>query len=339
MGNRGDISAPGSVDTSNSRASDELSEALENCSIRGRAKQNGARANRKKVPTQFKNVRGIFALLQGLLDAPVEIFLFEIFCYLDTGDLLQVSRTSKFFRSVLLDKSSEPIWRMARANVDGDLPPLPNDLNEIQYAHLIFDQYCHILSRFAINLGNVIMFCGGFALDAAEIAKKLFNSFHIYDWQALRIMLHPFRSFDILPKEKIKSASKDVYDVIFDYDVAVRLKAQFLALQSEEDRLAWLDRKREERQEIENHARQCEAWQKTKLDQRMLELYEIRSQRRQGILSRLGKIGWRQEAELILFGKSDPDTRDKLANHRHNPSITQVWANIEPDLLELLSHP
>lgn len=78
------MSTSGSIDTSSSGAStvlgeharDKLSEALENLSIRSRT--YGARANRKKVPIQFKKVRGIFALLQGLLDAPLEIFLFEV---------------------------------------------------------------------------------------------------------------------------------------------------------------------------------------------------------------------------------------------------------------------
>ncbi|KAJ3911115.1 hypothetical protein F5877DRAFT_86453 [Lentinula edodes] len=231
--------------------------------------------------------------------------------------------------TVLLDKSSESVWRMARANVDGDMPLLPNDLNEIQYAHLIFDQ-------FATNLGNAIMFCGGFALDAAEIANKLvnlkrmvLNSFPLYNWQTMRIKFHPFRLFDILPKEKIKSASKDVHVVIFDHDLAVQLKAQFLVLQSEEDRCIWLNQKREEHREIEN---------KSKRDQRLLELYEIRKQRMQGILTRLGMIGWRDEAELIL---SDFRNHDTFANHcliNQAKNLTDhIWANIEPELLELLS--
>lgn len=102
-----------------------------------------------------------------------------------------------------------------------------------------------------------------------NLKRMVLNSFPLYNWQTMRIKFHPFRSFDILPKEKIKSAcrliylnpscytlmpflAKDVHVVIFDHDLAVQLKAQFLALQSEEDRRVWLNQKREEHREIEN---------------------------------------------------------------------------------------
>ncbi|KAJ3884202.1 hypothetical protein GG344DRAFT_60744, partial [Lentinula edodes] len=47
---------------------------------------------------------------------------------------------------ILMSKSTSDVWRAARENVVG-LPPLPSDLNEPQYAHLIFDAYCHVGAR------------------------------------------------------------------------------------------------------------------------------------------------------------------------------------------------
>ena len=67
----------------------------------------------------------------------------QIFYYLAPGDLLRLARTSNDLRGILMSKSSEIIWRAARRNVE-DLPPLPLDLNEPQYAHLLFESYCHV---------------------------------------------------------------------------------------------------------------------------------------------------------------------------------------------------
>ncbi|KAE9386009.1 hypothetical protein BT96DRAFT_560617 [Gymnopus androsaceus JB14] len=54
-----------------------------------------------------KKIQGEKGLLEKLAkDAPLEIF-FEIFMHLEPGDLLQLARTSKDLRNVLMSKSSE----------------------------------------------------------------------------------------------------------------------------------------------------------------------------------------------------------------------------------------
>ncbi|KAJ3898228.1 hypothetical protein F5879DRAFT_812906, partial [Lentinula edodes] len=68
----------------------------------------------------------------------------QIFCHLDPGDLLRLSRASKGLRNILLSKTSESIWRFTRQNFIGGLPALPMDLNEPQYARLFFDMSCYV---------------------------------------------------------------------------------------------------------------------------------------------------------------------------------------------------
>ncbi|THU85005.1 hypothetical protein K435DRAFT_623945, partial [Dendrothele bispora CBS 962.96] len=58
-------------------------------------------------------------------------------------DILRLSRTSRDLHDLLTSRSSEHVWRNARLNVEG-LPPLPTDLNEIQYAKLMFDTICQV---------------------------------------------------------------------------------------------------------------------------------------------------------------------------------------------------
>jgi hypothetical protein len=90
----------------------------------------------------FKKVRGKLGLLNKVAtEMPLDV-VFEV------GDAhilfpLRLSRTSKDLRNLLTAKSSGCIWRAARLNVEG-LPPPPSDLNEIQYANLMFDAYCHV---------------------------------------------------------------------------------------------------------------------------------------------------------------------------------------------------
>ncbi|KAJ3722252.1 hypothetical protein C8R42DRAFT_720632 [Lentinula raphanica] len=100
-----------------------------------------------RIPREFVKVRGKFASLQGMMTSlPLEIILL-IFIRLDPRDLLSLSRTSKNLREILMDKSSETIWRTVWINYEDSLPPLPVDLNEPQFARLIFDAYCHLQMR------------------------------------------------------------------------------------------------------------------------------------------------------------------------------------------------
>ncbi|RPD67471.1 hypothetical protein L226DRAFT_136938 [Lentinus tigrinus ALCF2SS1-7] len=78
--------------------------------------------------------------LSALKDVPSEIF-YMIIGWLRPLDLIHLSRTSKFFRSILLSRKNECLWKEARMNVPG-LPDCPPTLSEPRYAAFLFDQYC-----------------------------------------------------------------------------------------------------------------------------------------------------------------------------------------------------
>lgn len=46
-------------------------------------------------------------------------------------------------RGILMRPSATSVWKEALAQVDG-LPGCPSDLTEPQWAHLLFDAYCHV---------------------------------------------------------------------------------------------------------------------------------------------------------------------------------------------------
>lgn len=98
--------------------------------------------------------------LEGMPDMPLDILYLasnpfsemgvpsddrhaQIFGHFMPMDLLNISRTAKVFRQFLMARSSAPLWRAARRNVDG-LPDCPSFLSEPAYANLVFDTHCHV---------------------------------------------------------------------------------------------------------------------------------------------------------------------------------------------------
>ncbi|KAF8067022.1 hypothetical protein FPV67DRAFT_1225181 [Lyophyllum atratum] len=75
---------------------------------------------------------------------PTEVLL-ETARTLEPADLLALSRVSKQFRAIFMSKHSRLVWVSAFKNAIADLGlPVgcPADMNEPQYASLIFDQFC-----------------------------------------------------------------------------------------------------------------------------------------------------------------------------------------------------
>ena len=61
--------------------------------------------------------------------------------YLSPNDLLQLSRLSKQFRSIFASRSSIFVWQTVLRNAD---LKCFNDLNEIQFASLLYDKCCMV---------------------------------------------------------------------------------------------------------------------------------------------------------------------------------------------------
>lgn len=68
----------------------------------------------------------------------------QIFSHLHPQDLLRISWTTKAFRRVLTSTSSKTVWMDSFAAVAG-LPDCPEDMNEVEYASLLFNPLCQVL--------------------------------------------------------------------------------------------------------------------------------------------------------------------------------------------------
>jgi hypothetical protein len=103
----------------------------------------------------------ILGKLKGFMDLPLDVVFevslhvnmsskcgrpnvastYQTAMYLAPKDLLQLSRLSKRFRSMFTSRSALFVWQTVFRNVD--LKRF-EDLNEIQFASLIYDQFCMV---------------------------------------------------------------------------------------------------------------------------------------------------------------------------------------------------
>ncbi|KAJ3965796.1 hypothetical protein EV361DRAFT_937667 [Lentinula raphanica] len=287
---------------------------------------------KKRIPDQFRGVRGKLGLLEKLVkDMPLDVIL-EIFCYLEPRDLLRLARTTKEFRGILMSKTSEGIWRIARGNVEG-LPPRPDDLNEPQYANLLFEPYCHV----CLNYGRCENVLWNFRMRSCQKCLRTFPKLSLSQRDHFLI-----RYGGIIPMESVRiNSPRSRY--ITHTQISQRYQAEYDAIEKAEDRDAWLIRKSRERVAIEQHNKQCADWFAKSLRTRVDELDALRNDRKAAILVRLEEIGWRDEAEIVMEHELfiDVDNSDRFSNHgcvKQPKKLTDYgWHSIKDDLVNFLS--
>ncbi|KAK7030882.1 hypothetical protein VNI00_013992 [Paramarasmius palmivorus] len=276
------------------------------------------RSTKKEVQEPTRRVRGKRGMLERIVkDTPMDVVI-EIFKSLLPLDILHLARTCKFLRSMLMSKSSIPIWRAARENVPG-LPPPPLDLNEAQYASLAFDPHCHVCMRSPCD--NVIWEC--------------------------RIRCHKscesrvFYSMDELTK--LKSWTKDVgvmmrkmYHEIPRYDrkyipsTIKALRIEYMEVKDDPSSFeAWRSTKVKAARDLASHSHRCRDWNINWTRARMDELGNLRRDRRIELTRRMTALGW----EGKDLGR---DFADHHLVDQPKPLTERSWNIIKPTLIEFL---
>ncbi|KAF5388965.1 hypothetical protein D9757_005040 [Collybiopsis confluens] len=332
------------------------------------SKKTRKRQRKSKIPEEFRKVRGKCGMLERLAkDVPLDV-MFEIFSYLDSRDLYHLSRTTRDLRGILMSKSSEFAWRQARTNW-GDIPPIPDDLNEPQYADLLFGVHCHVrfykpgiyiglltaCSRYVDARVVLSPRSGPFVPNAVDDVqrKREYNTL----WAFIYLLIAKGYSFPHF--QSVKKSQPDAYrnEPIFPREVisgvysnsitpgdnskstparpvshpatAERFKEEFLALETDEERTAWIESKLEEREAQQRHAYACIRWYERTLEN---EDKQMREERTEAILKKLQDLGMREEAEKIgrnFFEHESVDQAKKLTD--------QAWSRIKTDLVAWIS--
>ncbi|KAK0207846.1 hypothetical protein DFS33DRAFT_386768 [Desarmillaria ectypa] len=190
------------------------------------------------------------------MNLPLELWL-EIFKLLHPFDLLRLSRTNLQFRSVLMNRSSEIVWRAARS----DIPKLPGprpELSEPAWANLAFDSTCHFCSRTGIRRIDFLFrvrTCSACTkkqiISDAAVFPKNENSKEYF--LASRILfLIPTR----MKKRRERTTGEHTVFLRRDFE---QTKAYYLSLPEDETE-PYIQQRCSYLQALKKHVMECQAW-------------------------------------------------------------------------------
>ncbi|KAG6876418.1 hypothetical protein C0993_003265, partial [Termitomyces sp. T159_Od127] len=290
-----------------------------------RRKQSTSNTPSLHPSLQLKNVRGRRGALKDIVEMPLEI-LHEIFMYLTPGELLSLSRMCKALRCILMTKSAENIWKQARLNLDDELPDCPDDLNEVQFANLIFTPLCDGCKK---AKGRYYMWSirRSYCLACLTGKKGLIRLFQFTDGRKYPDILPLLPAID--PRSKIETVQLSDNHLIYKA-YANRLPGKLGGFRKSDDRVAWIKQQKDTRKRRIQHGRMCEEWLRMQVIKRADELDETRQRRYEAIIQKLTDLGWEKELETIEGMSSWPSV------NQPKDLTDRVWQNIKDDIIEKL---
>ncbi|KAF5341658.1 hypothetical protein D9611_002145 [Ephemerocybe angulata] len=209
--------------------------------------------------------------------------LSEIYALLHPVDLLQLARTSKVFRKVLMNRqaSRKMIWMPALASIRG-LPPCPKDLAEPRYINLLLESTCDgcsvTASRSSINtrvwkhLTNYSQTCGGPGgcdfpnfVDPHELPDDLPEDFETM----VPASCYTFRRSLSRPELVTwRLADKNGDEVLlYDLDAVKALKEEYDLTKKGKARELWIERKKEEMRTKFQFFKACRDFLQTQIEE------------------------------------------------------------------------
>ncbi|KAI9462990.1 hypothetical protein HD554DRAFT_2288156 [Boletus coccyginus] len=240
--------------------------------------------------------------------------LFLIATYIHPIDLLNLARTCKSLRQLLMDKSSTFVWKTARRQVD-DLPDCPADLTEPEYANLVFYARCHGCGKYA----RTILW---------EMRRR-----YCPDCRTERLcplLSVPWAIQKILPQELI-TIGRDTR-IWVDKEQMESLMHEY---NHSSDQTQFLKDKVEHHAAICKHARQCEKWQQSNEWDRKIALDKRRGERNDSIFERLKQLGY--DPEVTYFGRRKIKLSCKPLFRKSKPLTDKEWDQIWPEWLETMN--
>ncbi|KAF5324664.1 hypothetical protein D9611_004168 [Ephemerocybe angulata] len=267
-----------------------------------------------------KRVRGKRGILQQLAEMPLEL-LFEIFGKLDPIDLLNLSRTTKALRSILMRRSSADIWREALTNID-DLPPCPPDLNEAQWANLLFGKNCYFCGRNTPAVNQTY----AWQARVRGCFKCVLAEFSISQQHTLARSI-----FELIPSFTVRygqgrRSDRGVHYHGATYHEFVETEKRLTNL---EERKKWVDEQTLIKEELVKHAAECEKWLGKRQEARAEELEEMRSQRKLILRRRIEELGFTSTLVDLAFQNREFWAATCITSVLKKDITDRVWAGAE----------
>ncbi|KAK7680586.1 hypothetical protein QCA50_016368 [Cerrena zonata] len=233
--------------------------------------------------------------LQELPNMPLDI-IFEVFSHMDPMSLLNLTRTTKAFRQLLLNRrTAATFWRNARGNVPS-LPECPVYMSEPAFANLCFDSHCHKCLR--SNIHNV---------------SWAFRARYCRDCRP-HMVVERLEAKDMLSQASVFHKNYDIYDLLISesgYGTG-REVTNFHRPDLEALIVQWKDSGPDEQDKIHatqvalnrsmrENAQNCAMWQNLQKNLRSAEIDRLKTERYSEILHRLRETEWGEFIDSFPF--------------------------------------
>ncbi|KAL1703344.1 hypothetical protein EV121DRAFT_208201 [Schizophyllum commune] len=274
--------------------------------------------------------------LAALSEMPVDI-IYEICSKLHPRDLLQVSRTTKIWRDMLMNKKrSEGIWKNSYIGTEG-LPPLPEDIPIPKFVGLLFDRLCHFCNASVSR--NIIWIARVRACNKCLQNLDLFHSQYMafIELSYLPGEVHfTFGLPRLIPSTAMggEAFRRTGYDRVYPAALVAAYMADYKSdsvhTLNEEEQLRWCENRAKEADALIQHSTLCEVWEEEHQSDRLSELQRLREERYTEILRRLTELG---------FGDEIQKAGDGFSNHKlvKKPQrLSEKGTNIKDPLISYL---
>ncbi|KAG9312170.1 hypothetical protein JVU11DRAFT_7461 [Chiua virens] len=230
--------------------------------------------------------------------------LYIIFAYIYPMDLLNLARTCKSLRNILMHKSSQFLWKTALRQIE-DFPDCPPDLTEPEYTNLVFYNRCHGCGKSAITVLWSIRrrYC-----PACRVERL-----HLLD-------SHPPFLRESLPNDWFMIGDESF----------------MLEYHRSSDKEQFLKEKQKQRHIISLHARECERWQERKGRIHRFDLDVLRKERQTSIFERLRQRGY--GPEIAYFKDATIEKSYKSVFKKYKPLTDSEWDRIWPEWLKIMNN-
>ncbi|QRV87484.1 reticuline oxidase [Ceratobasidium sp. AG-Ba] len=254
---------------------------------------------------------------------PLDIFT-EITSYLNPLDILNLSRTTKYFRTLLMRSSAVHIWHAAERNIPG-LPKCPAHMSEPAYAALVFVRACTYCGTTANvpkspNPELYVRLCGA-CVDS-----------NVMNFQLVPTIVQPY----VMTSSHIKShaAHNDTFCLRDDVNFVTNKLLELMSLNDSTAGDRWKVEMRKELDTRRTHSEQLRQYLVTVETIREDDLESMKKHRLLAIRNRLTQEGW-EETDIDHIHPT-VERRWRQLVWQAKPLTDRIWGNLYPKLLPIL---
>ncbi|RDX47722.1 hypothetical protein OH76DRAFT_709802 [Lentinus brumalis] len=269
---------------------------------------------------------------------PTEIF-YMIIGWLHPLDVIHLSRSSRFFRTMLMSKNNALLWKAARQNVPG-LPDCPQVLAEPRYAAFLFDQYCFacgVERSTTVDYNLALRFCSPCYGANFRSGGSLDNSYRPYitsskDAYWFLLVAGTADSIRRIPALSGDPSSNHEYHQYYLSEAkAVRHEiTRLLCSGDAATMLAFLTERRLYVEQMQTNGRAVAEWRRQRLTDKHEQAQSAKTERSQAIRDKLLSLGYDEGDFPVNNG-----AWDKILNQPTKLN-DRIWKTARPKLLKLI---